>query len=119
MWKENYELTPAERLEHERKNGGYNEFPPHWCEIDAAVFARSRHFAFSPVLVEYRQMRRPFGKPAQENTNVASDMVDAHLFWQQNGTGYAVVNDYWAKTVKFYTFGSVPEGYVEHFDSSD
>lgn len=115
MWKENYELTPAERLEHERKNGGYNEFPPEWREIDAAEFAKSRHFCFSPVLVEFRQMMRPFGQLNHPRQPAES----AHLFWQQNGTGYAIVNDYWAGTIKFYTFGRVPEGYVEHFDSSD
>lgn len=116
MFRELHDVTVADRQAHERLNGRYNDFPPGWREIDAAEFAKSRHFMFCPVLVEFRQMMRPFGE-----TDTTKDVphVSAYLYWQQNGTGYAVVNDYWAGTVKFYTFGSVPAGYVETFDSSD
>lgn len=116
MWTEKYDLNQEQREAHEKRNGTYNEFPPDWREISEGEFARSRHFTFEPALVEFRQMMRPFG---ETDTTKDTPAVSANLFWQANGTGYAVVNDYWAKTVKFYAFGSVPEGYVEYFDSSD
>lgn len=116
MWTEKYDLPYVEQFAHQEKTGGYNEFPPHWREINGSVFAQSRHFTFAPVLVEFRQMMRPFGA---FDTSKDTPAVSTHLFWQANGTGYAIVNDYWGKTVKFYTFGSIPEGFVEHFDSSD
>lgn len=116
MWKEKHDLSYAERYTREKLTGRYNEFPPGWREIDAAEFARSRHFMFVPVLVEYRQMMRPFG---EQDTSKDKPAVSTHLFWQQNGTGFAIVEDFWARTIKFYTFGYIPEGYVETFDSSD
>lgn len=116
MWQEKYDMQPFERKEHERRTGGYNEFPPEWREIDAAKFARSRHFTFAPVLVEYRQMMRPFG---ERDTTKDTPAVSAHLFWQPNGTGFTIVEDYWAQTIKFYAFGTIHDGYVETFDSSD
>lgn len=116
MWTEKYDLNQEQREAHEKRNGTYNEFPPMWREIDAADFARSRHFMMAPVLVEYRQMMRPFG---ETDTTKDTPAVSAHLFWQSNGFGYAVVNEFWKGTIHFYEFGFPISGLVENFDSSD
>lgn len=111
MIKEDHDMSKADREAHVALNGGFNDYPPKWREINADTFAKSRHFAFAPVLREYRQMYHPEGK--------WNEALSARLEWQFDGTGYAVVNDYWKGTVKFYTFGEQPAGYVEKFDSSD
>jgi hypothetical protein len=34
----------------------FNDFPANWREITQEVFAKSRHFTFAPVNIEFRQM---------------------------------------------------------------
>lgn len=114
MIPEVYNLVPEVRAAHEATNGHFNDFPPEWREITAKEFAQSRHFVYAPVLVEYRQMI-----PRDPETGMRGPALAARLEWQQNGTGFAVVNDHWAGAIKFYTFGVVPHGYVETHDSSD
>lgn len=111
-----HDLTMPERKAHAEKTGGYNFFPPKWRKITEKEFAQSRHFAFEPALTEYRQMMRPFG---ETDTSKDTPAVSAHLHWQANGIGFAIVADYWEGTVGFYTFGETPAGFVEIFDSSD
>lgn len=121
MIKEKHDMSLDEMRAHISLNGDFNDYPPHWKEITATEFAKSRHFMFSPVLVEYRQMlaRDGEGKVQRLESGVPAHAVGADLHWQRNGTGFAIVHDHWAGTVKFFKFGSVHEGYVEHFDSSD
>jgi hypothetical protein len=89
----------------------FNDFPANWREITQEVFAKSRHFTFAPVNIEFRQMidRNDRSKPP----------LNARLEWQADGTGYSIVNDYWAGTVKLFAFGERTPGLVENFDSSD
>jgi len=114
MWREKHDMSEQQVIEHQKRTGGYNAFPPKWREISEAEFAKSRHFTFHPVLVEFRQMIK-----RDERGSMYGVAVSATLHWQNNGTGFAIVNDPWAGKVKFYTFGEVPAGFVETFDSSD
>ena len=108
------DLSEDARAQHKLVNGWYNDYPPEWRELTALEFARSRHFTFTPVLIEFRQMI--FGLPGNPNRTPA---ISAQLQWQADGTGHAVINDYWDGTVKFYAFGKQPVGFKEAFDSSD
>ena len=104
MIRERHDLSREEEAEHLKKFGHYNDFPPNWREISEAVFAKSAHFTYTPWLTEYRQMLRYLdGRPN------AKEMVGAHLHYQGDGTGYAVVNDFWAGKVRFYAFGCAHE----------
>ncbi len=76
---------------------GYNDFPHGWREITEGEFAQSPFFTYYPDYVEFRQM--------WDKTNLGSKMVGTTLNWLWDRTGYAIVNDYHAKTVRFYTFG--------------
>ena len=96
----NYDLSADERTAHEAIFGGFNAFPPGWRELTQADFAKSAYFTYSPELVEYRQMYdsgglRVGGQPA----------VSAHLNFLHDNTGFAIVNDFWKGTVKFFAFG--------------
>ena len=73
---------------------GYNEFPHGWREITEAEFSQSRFFSHAPDYVESRQMMGQ-GKP----------VVSATLYWMWDRTGFSIVQDFWAKRVKFFMFG--------------
>lgn len=109
-----HDLSEQQQIDHARVNGGYNAFPPNWREISEGEFAQSRHFLLYPELWEFRQMLK-----RDARGSIVAPAVAAHLQWQRNGIGFAVVNDFWEKRVRFFTFGQIPEGYAENFDSSD
>ena len=92
-------LSTEERGVHANEFGTFNEFPPGWAEITEAEFAKSPHFTYAPILIEYRQMLR-----YMDGTK-ATQYVAAHLQFQHDHTGYAIVNDYWAGKIRFYKFG--------------
>jgi hypothetical protein len=77
------------------KAGGYNDYPPNWREITLEDFAKSKFFMYYPVYNEVRQMLAP-GQP----------MVRAQLFWYHDESGIALVNDFWAGTVKYFAFAT-------------
>jgi hypothetical protein len=113
-----HDLSLAEQKAHAAKNGGYNDFPPNWEEVDAKTLAQSVYFAFYPVLSEFRQMHARDGSGVI-NPPINTPSLSAHLDWFFDGQGFAVVNDYWAGTVKFFRFGERnPQAHVG-FDSSD
>lgn len=119
MIKELSDLTKEQREDHAKRTGTFNDFPPNWREITETEFAQSRHFAFVPVLAEYRQMIRRGPKEKDESRRNLPAAVSATLFWQSNGTGYSIISDFWKGTVSFYSFGEIPEGFEEQFDSTD
>lgn len=113
MIKTNYDLSAEERAAHEAKWGGFNDFPPGWKEIDAKEFAKSPHFGFNPDLREYRQMLR------SKEFEHAGCCVTTHLYFYFDGRGYALVNDFWEGTVKFFMFGELNPHAYDNFDTSD
>lgn len=90
--------------EHARKFGGYNDFPPGWREITQEDFARSIYFTYAPRSVEYRQMLR-----YMDGREHSGKMVDGFLYFFHDGTGFSIINDFWANTVRFYAFGCAHE----------
>jgi len=92
-----YSLSPEEREQHQKMFGGYNQFPPGWTEITQEQFAKSDFFTYSPVLAEHRQMHATTGSTEPVTT--------ATLWWLPGFEGFALVNDYWKGTVRFFRFG--------------
>jgi hypothetical protein len=76
---------------------GYNDFPHGWREITEGEFSQSPFFSYHPDYVEFRQML--------DKNKPSVPAVSATLNWLWDRTGYSIVNDYHAKTVRFYTFG--------------
>lgn len=96
MIRELHDLSREDQDAWARKTGGFNDFPPNWREISEEVFAKSAHFTWTFVMTEHRQMLTP-------KRDVPC--VSATLLWQQDSTGYALVNDFWGGKVRYYTFG--------------
>ena len=96
------DLTEKEREEFEKKFGGFNDFPPNWTEITEEEFAQSKFFTYSPDYVDYRQMLD--GK---------NPCVSARLYFFWGDEGFAIVNDYWGKKVKYFRFYLCEHDYTE------
>lgn len=88
---------------HEEKFGNFNEFPPGWREISQKEFSHSMGFTYSPLAIEYRQMI--YQKGEDRKTSKAKGYTTGHLSFFHDGTGTAIISDYWAGTVKFFAFG--------------
>lgn len=102
-FKEYYSLSRSEAEAHHSKWGGRNEYPPGWRKLSEAEFAQSNFFSHAPDLVEYRQMLKDRSPNLREP--MPDHAVSAHLQFLWDGTGYAIVNDFWGKKVSFYAFG--------------
>lgn len=100
MIRTDIDFTIDEKTAFEKQNGGYNEFPPGWREINKRTFAKSDFFTYSAKLIQYRQMLRYI-----DGTSSGVAAVSTHLYWMQDNTGYALVNDYWKGTIKYFAFG--------------
>lgn len=95
--KDFHSLSQEEQNKHRVANGGFNDFPPGWREVSMEDFAQSDYFTWNPKFEEFRQMLNP------EQRNEPA--VSARLWWMHDNTGYALVQDYWGKKVKFFKFG--------------
>jgi hypothetical protein len=102
-----------ERNETEELFGRFNDFPPGWKEITPEEFAHSSVARNVPARIEYRQMiARSAINPMSHN----GPMTEAVLNHMGKGSGYAIVTDYWKKTVQYFTFDCFPK-LKEIFDS--
>lgn len=95
-YREFYSLSAEERAAHEKMWGTFNDFPPGWREVSEEDFAQSSFFTYAPDMVQHRQMMTP---------ERDAPAMSAHLYFMWNGIGYAMVNDFWKKSVKFFAFG--------------
>lgn len=100
MIRELYDLTPEERTAHEAVYGNQNQFPPGWREVtDGEIATQSTGAHYTPQMVEFRQMlpngRLVPGGPAA---------VSATLYHFHDGTGHAIVYDYWGKRIRWFRF---------------
>lgn len=89
-------------LDHEKKWGGFNDFPPNWREIGEKEFAQSHFFTYTPKFVEYRQMLE---RDERGLMKIAGKCVSAFLYLYDDGVGYAIQSDYWGGKVHYYRFG--------------
>ena len=87
-------MTYDEQKRHEELFGMFNDYPPGWTEMTEEEFAQGGFGGASIRYAEYRQMMR--------SSNAKS--VSCHLFHIDNGLGYAIVQNYWKKNVKFFKF---------------
>lgn len=92
-----HDLSADELNLHRLAYGGWNDFPPAWRELTEEQFAKSMFFTYTPVMHEFRQMLDR-SKPQQP-------AMSATLYHMHDGTGFSIVNDFWAGKVRFYTFG--------------
>lgn len=95
-----HELPVPDQAAHELKWGRSNDFPPGWRELSVEEFSRSGYFHLSPELVQYRQMLSY--NDGREHTGPC---VSARLEFMPDGTGYAIVGEFWSKKVRFFAFG--------------
>jgi hypothetical protein len=116
MIREKHDLLPAENEAHQETYGGFNSYPPGWTEINAAGFAKSDYFGWTPVLIEFRQM---FPKSPEMSVLMGPAAVSAHLHFMPSGQGYAIVNDYWGGTIRYFQFGTRRQDWLKGVDSSD
>jgi hypothetical protein len=97
-----HSLSEADQKIHQQKWGSYNDFPPGWKQLTEKEFAQSRLAdMYTPELVEHRQM---FRSDVLMLADVGK-MVEARLFFNHDGTGWAMSIDTWAGTVTYYRFG--------------
>jgi hypothetical protein len=79
----------------------YNEFPRGWAEITQKDFTQGPMFRYMPRYVEPRQMYA-----VQPETGLrGGKMTDATLYWFEDGTGVAMVSDFWKGTIRYFAFG--------------
>ena len=76
------------------KFGGFNDVPPNWHEVSEAEFAKSMAFHYEPIATEFRQFIPPGDKTYASVT----------LYFMHDGTGWAMVNDYWGGKIRFFLF---------------
>lgn len=88
-----------ESKKHENVYGGYNDFPPGWRSITPEEFSQHPFWTYGFVATEHRQMW-PDGR-----CRPGVKMTAARLFFMYDGTGVAMEQDYWGKTVRYYAFG--------------
>ena len=68
---------------------GFNDFPVGWRLISEAELAGSDFFSYMPVALEHRQMHNVPSDPSA----IRPEMVDAWLYWMEDGTGFAMERD--------------------------
>lgn len=87
---------PADHFMAAFTNNGVDGLPANWREVPAADFAQSHFFIYSPEWFDFIQAVIPsMGKAPQS----------IRMFYMHDGTGYAMVSDYWKKEVHYFTFG--------------
>lgn len=92
---------------HIAKYGGYGKLPPNFREITEKEFAQSKMFVYSPEFEEFRQINDPeavkrfkWGELGRERSCV----FDMRMLYFYDGTGVAMVGDYWAGRVRYFSF---------------
>jgi hypothetical protein len=78
-------------------SGQYNKAPTGFREITEGDFAQSAFFTYGFMGVEHRQILN-WPQPK-------APMLHAHMYHLHDGTGFAMVNDYWGKKVRYFVFG--------------
>ncbi|MGZ7173850.1 hypothetical protein ACXKTX_09475 [Burkholderia gladioli] len=74
---------------HPTQHYGCDVLPNGWVEITWEEFAKSNFFAYTPTAMGW----------------IRTTIGDAKLFFMHDQNGYALINDYWAGTVKVFRFG--------------
>ena len=112
-----FNLTSPPREEqdaHEKKWGGYNEFPPKFTEITHAEFSRSGFFTWCITHVEHRQI---IGKPKPDTKLFSKHKYEGYLqvimFYMNNGSHFAICNDPWKKIYRIFKFADCFHTYRE------
>lgn len=82
---------------------GFNDFPLGWREVSVSEYAQWGQ-TYSPTHYESRQMMYEV-LPDLKTRHKTKELVSATLEWHKDGTGWAIVTDYWKETIKFYRFG--------------
>ncbi len=94
-------------IDHVRKYGSYNHFPPNWHEVDEEELVSCSHYmSYTEALQELRQMMRTCDGKSQP-------YVSATLYFFPDGSGYAIQRDFHQKKFRYYLFGSCMHDYVE------
>jgi len=84
--------------DHEEKWGSYNDFPPGWTKITIKELVQDTRFSsYAPLFIEHRQMLPTSGKNRT--------MVDAWLYFYDDGTGIGIVCNYWGEKISYFRFG--------------
>lgn len=81
--------------------GHYNKAPAGWREITEGEFAQSSFFTYGFTGIEHRQILN-WPEPK-------APMLSAQMYHMHDGTGFAMVNDYWGKKLRYFAFGCVHE----------
>lgn len=81
-------------IQHFPNSGDYNDLPPNWKELTEKEFAQSPFFTYSPEFMEFRQVRLTPNGPFE----------GLRMFWLNEKEGYALVRDYWAGKVRYFSF---------------
>lgn len=100
--------------EYEKEWGRYNDSLPNLQEITAEEFAQSGFFTWCFNGTEHRQI-------SPENFNKGKifspvkTFVNAKIFFMNSPyeSGFVIVNDYWAKKVRFFKFAKCFHDYKE------
>jgi hypothetical protein len=96
---------PKDEVEHRKKYGNSSALPPNFEEITLEQFSHSKFFVYVPDFWEYRQIwkdedvqRFAWGK---DNRHYAFSIRLAYMY---DGTGFGLVSDYSANTVRYFKF---------------
>lgn len=100
--------------EHIAEWGNFNDSLPNLTELTEADFAQSGFFTWCITGLEYRQI-----KPESFNAGKVFTPVKcytaAKIFYvgSPNENGFVLINDYWAKTVRYFRFTKCEHDYEE------
>ncbi len=87
------------------KYGKDNELPPNFREITEKEFAQSKFFIYSPDFWEYRQIsKREDCEKFKWGKEQGSYIFSLRMAYFFDGTGIALEHDYWAGTVRYFSF---------------
>lgn len=94
------QMTAKAIREHEEKWGKYNDAPPGWREITEADFVKGMFFTHDPQKIEFRQLMN-----AEIRSEDGAPLIDARLYFFHDGTGVALMSDFWAGKLRYFAFG--------------
>lgn len=101
--------------EHIKEWGDYNDSLPNLTELTTEDFAQSGFFTWSITGVEFRQIDPKKLNEAKLLYGIFTTYTGARIFYvgSPNENGFVMVNDYWAKTVRYFRFTKCEHDYED------
>lgn len=92
--------------EHEKEWGRYNDSLPNLIELTTEQFAQSSFFIYAFTAHEFRQIRAEEFNKGKIFSPIKGQLVSVQIFYIKSPSeaGFILMNNYWDKTVRYFTF---------------